>query len=122
MEKVKHLILLDDYKRGFSEIEKLVNSFEGITNGSQNIFIHTREQMLHEQKDSLLVQREILFEKIKKALVKYNSEILTLVNIEEYLDGELSKCQQVREEIEKADEIAKENEERANTVALTSKN
>ncbi|MCC5911350.1 MAG: hypothetical protein JJT76_13015 [Clostridiaceae bacterium] len=92
MNKEKHLILLEEYKRGFSEVEELVHGFKGITNGSQKAFLENREAMLEKQLHQINEERDEIYEDIKRVLVKVNSRLLALKDLEGYISGEILKC------------------------------
>ncbi len=96
----KELILFKDYKNGFSEIEKLVNDFEGISNGSQKIFLQERERMLKEQRNSLHIIKAAAVEDIKQLLVRANSQMSAILDMEKFITDELEKCRQTWEQIE----------------------
>jgi hypothetical protein len=96
----KELILFEDYKRGFSEIEKLVDDFEGISNGSQKIFLQERERMLKEQQSDLHIIKATTVEDIKKLLVRANSQMSAILDMEKFIADELERCRQTWEQIE----------------------
>lgn len=103
MEK-KELILFEDYKRGFSEVEKLVAEFEGISNGSQKVFLNERVRMLKEQQRSIQGIKVEALEEIRQILVTANSRISALLDMEKFIEDELKKCEQIREQIEGTDQ------------------
>lgn len=96
----KQVILFDEYKRGFSAIEKLVSEFEGISNGSQIVFLTERERMLLEQHKNIKVLKETAIDEIRKLLVVANSKMLSLLDMEKYIENELEKCSEIRKQIE----------------------
>lgn len=96
----KHLILLDEYKRGFEEIKKMVDGFWAISNGSQNTFIDSREATLKHQLEILNTEQAILLQEVKKFLAKANSSIATILDTKNFINAELEKCQELRQMVQ----------------------
>lgn len=93
----KTQILFDEYKKGFNEIANIVDGFKGMSSSSQQLFISEREKVLKMQLDFNKKQKEQVIEEVRQFLVKANSEILTLQDIEDHINDELKKCLDMRE-------------------------
>lgn len=92
----KNLLLLDEYRKGFSEITKLVDGFHNISQSTQEIFLESRKEVLKNQiKDIENMKYKILGE-IRWFLAKYNSKLLALNDITENLNEELKKCNEMK--------------------------
>lgn len=93
----KTQILFEEYKKGFKEIANIVDGFKGMSNCSQQLFINEREKMLKMQLGFNEKQKEQVIEEVRQFLVKANSEMLTLQEIEDHINDELKKCLDMRE-------------------------
>jgi len=96
----KSTILFDEYKRGFGEIQKLVGEFEGMSNGSQKLFLQTREGLLKQQLDVIQQQRDEVHVKIKRFLVEANSDLVSLLDLENFVQEEIQKCKDMQQIID----------------------
>jgi hypothetical protein len=93
----KKLILLQEYKEGFSEIQKLVNSFDAIQSDSQEAFLNERQYVLNEQLKFLNEQRHDVFLEVRSFLARVNSRLKTLIDTENYLKAQLQECETFNE-------------------------
>lgn len=92
-------LLFDEYKAGFNEIEKLVQSFSGISNGSQIEFINSKMEILDSQLKTIELKRIEVTLHIKQELVRCNSELFTLKNLEEHILKEKEATSKIMEVI-----------------------
>lgn len=91
-EVKKELLLLQEYKEGFSEIQKLVASFDAIEPDSQETFINERTAILEQQLGFIQEQRMEVFYEVRSFLAKTNSRLKALLDTEGYLKGQLEEC------------------------------
>lgn len=92
----KNLLLLDEYRKGFSEITKLVDGFRDISQNTQKIFLETRENVIKNQLKDIEDMKYKLLGEVKWFLAKYNSKLLALSDITENLNEELKKCNEMK--------------------------
>jgi len=88
----KEMLLLQEYKEGFSEIRKLVDSFEAIEPDSQETFIKERTAILEQQLGFIQEQRMEVCYEARSFLAKINSRLKALLDTESYLKGQLEEC------------------------------
>lgn len=107
------LLLLQDYKEGFSEVQKLVESFEKMGSDSQSIFIQERRNVLDQQLKFLQEQRNEVFLEVRSFLAKVNSKLKAFYDTECYIKSQLKECKTFSELIvfQSTEETAAENEE-----------
>ena len=91
----KEVLLLQEYKEGFSEIQKLVDSFEAIEPDSQEAFIKERAAILERQMVFLQEQRMEVCYEARSFLAKINSRLKALLDTESYLKGQLEECEEL---------------------------
>ena len=110
-EVKKGLLLLQEYKQGFSEIQKLVDSFDAIEPDSQATFIKERNVVLEQQLKFMQQQRLEVFYEVRSFLAKTNSKLKTLLDTENYLMSQFEECEKLSKAIAAAkDEKVSEDE------------
>lgn len=92
----KNLLLLDEYRKGFSEIANLVEGFKDISQNTQKIFLETRENVLRNQIRDIEDMKYKILGEVKWFLAKYNSKLLALNDMTESLNEELKKCNEMK--------------------------
>ena len=83
------LILLADYKEGFAELAGLVRDFEGMTLGSQELYLKYMESCLTEQLDMIEHKKAEVLAEAREFLAKYNSQFKALTDTEAHLKSQL---------------------------------
>jgi hypothetical protein len=94
---MKKTVLLKEYKEGFSEIQKLVDSFDAIEFDSQETFIRERRNILKQQLEFVETQRVSVFSYLRSILAKANSRLKALTDMQDYIIKELKRCEETEE-------------------------
>jgi len=100
----KEVTLLKEYKEGFEEISKLVNSFDQIEFDSQEVFISARRKVLSDNLKLLQEQKRQVFLKVRSFLAGTNSEIKVLIDTESFINEQLRECEEFETELKAASE------------------
>lgn len=98
-EVKKGLLFLQEYKEGFAEIQKLVESFDAIEPDSQEAFINERNAVLEQQLQFMQQQRLEVFLEVRSFLAKTNSRLKALLDTENYLKNQLEECEELSKAI-----------------------
>lgn len=93
-------ILFDEYKTGFGEITKLIESFGEMSKASQDTFIDTRESIYKQQLTFIDFNKNKAFNEVKKAILTFNSQITTLNKMEELVISQMNECADLRIKIQ----------------------
>lgn len=90
----KKVMLLQEYKEGFSEIQKLVESFDAIQPDSQETFINERQEVLKSQLKFVNEQRYEVFLEARGFLARINSKLKTLLDTERFIISQINECEE----------------------------
>ncbi|MDP4092571.1 MAG: hypothetical protein Q8920_04350 [Bacillota bacterium] len=91
-EVQKETMLLQEYKEGFSEIQKLVEGFEAIQTDSQCTFLTERSEILDQQLKFIGTQRYDVLLEVREFLAKANSKLKAILDTEKFLKGQMEEC------------------------------
>ena len=92
--------LFEGYRRGFAEIEKLVNGFEGMSEPTTGMYVDTRIRLLNHQLKILDEEKAEIYDEVKEYLAKANSSITALMDLEEYIRREIADYQQLMDTLD----------------------
>lgn len=91
------LMLFAEYKEGFEEVKKIVEGFEDIHPKSQERFLIERMYIFEQQKEALECQKTEVHNEIRIFLSKANSRLKALLDMEKYIAGQISECEEFKE-------------------------
>ena len=95
----KTMLFFDEYMKGFNELQTIVNSFEGVNNGSRQIFLDSRYKMLQLQKEAIEGLRDEIIDRAKKFLANINSELFAVTETMAYITQQLDECIRFRQNV-----------------------
>jgi hypothetical protein len=105
-----NLAIFEEYKLGFEEIKKLVESFDDIYPDSQKVFLKERINIFEVQMETVNNQRLEVFNEVRSFLAKVNSKLKAIVDTERFLQDQIKECEEFNGLITDRGELKNEGE------------